>query len=161
MIFFSVEGTQERSLSHFNVYFKNSVSSWWLIVRQSNLECFDYKPWKTLQRNFVGEKTLEHDCTKYGVTPNKTMMSSCKLVVLFERGIPLKHNVLMRYSKIINISLKVMINDWLILGNIIVYQRLFLSSRSFQRINQKLLFKFWFVCVEVRGFFLVILVCLL
>ena len=53
------------------------------------------------------------------------------------------------YSKILNISLKVMINDWLILGNIIVYQRLFLSSRSFQRINQKLLFKFWFVCVEV------------
>ena len=57
--------------------------------------------------------------------------------------------LLMCYSKIINISLKVMINDWLILGNIIVYQRLFLSSRSFQRINQKLLFKFWFVCVEV------------
>ena len=53
------------------------------------------------------------------------------------------------YSKILNISLKVMINDWLILGNIIVYQRLFLSSRSFRRINQKLLFKFWFVCVEV------------
>ena len=84
----------------------------------------------------------EHDCTKYGVTSNKTMMSSCKLVVVFDRGIPLKHNVLMCYSKIINISLKVMINDWLILGNIIVYQRLFLSSRSFQRINQKLLFKF-------------------
>ena len=82
----------------------------------------------------------EHDCTKYGVTSNKTMMSSCKLVVLFETGIPLKHNVLMCYSKIINISLKVMINDWLILENIIVYQRLFLSSRSFQRINQKFLF---------------------
>ena len=57
--------------------------------------------------------------------------------------------LLMCYSKIINISLKVMINDWLSPTNTIVYRTLFIGSRSFRRMNLKLLFKFWFVCVEV------------
>ena len=57
--------------------------------------------------------------------------------------------LLMCYSTIINISLKVMINDWLSPTNIIVYRTLFIGSRSFRRMNLKLLFKFWFVCVEV------------
>ena len=57
--------------------------------------------------------------------------------------------LLMCYSKIINISLKVMINDWLSPTNTIVYRTLFIGSRSFRRMNLKLLFKFWFVYAEV------------
>ena len=50
--------------------------------------------------------------------------------------------LLICYGKIINISLKVMINDWLSPTNIIVYRTLFIGSRSFRRMSLKLLFKF-------------------
>ena len=42
----SIVPKNDHRRSHSNVYFKNSVSSWWLIVRQSNPEWFDYKPWR-------------------------------------------------------------------------------------------------------------------
>ena len=47
--------------------------------------------------------------------------------------------LLMHYSKILNIFPKVMINDWLILGNIIVYLRLFISSRYESKITFQIL----------------------
>lgn len=87
--------TQEQSHSHLNVFFNNSVSSWWFIVCQSNLYWSGFgKTPKNAAASFRGREKFwkEHDCSKNGVTSSKTMMPSCKLVAVFESGISLKHS---------------------------------------------------------------------
>ena len=94
---------------------------------------------------FCGSRIFTTKCRKTRCNRKPSNRTQINLDI----GYRFSSALLMCYSKIINISLKVMINDWLSPTNIIVYRTLFIGSRSFRRMNLKLLFKFWFVCVEV------------